>query len=152
MRRTRERGFSLPEVVVALGLLAAALISIAGLFVVGARQVVSGRNSSLALAAARTMLEETSRWSLRQSYRLFGFDGAATSYSVDTRTNGYAARWQPLLSPALAGGYATIEIQALGPGPAPPNLSAAGAIRLLVTVSWDEGPRHRSARLGTVRM
>ena len=44
------RGFSLAEVVVALGLLASVLLSIAGLVVMGARQLHGGRSSSEALA------------------------------------------------------------------------------------------------------
>jgi prepilin-type N-terminal cleavage/methylation domain-containing protein len=152
MRRSNERGFNLIEVMIALALLAAVLISIAGLFVIGARYVESGRSSSQALAAGRTILEEMSRWPLGRSYQAFGFDGASTSYAADTRTNGYAAKWQPLLSSMLAGSHATIRLQSLGPGSNPPSMSAARAIRVLVTVSWDEGARHRTLRLGTVKM
>ena len=51
MRRRDEKGFSLIEVVIALGLLAGVLIAIAGLFILGGRSVKSGRTSSEALAA-----------------------------------------------------------------------------------------------------
>jgi type II secretory pathway component PulJ len=52
MRGRKETGFSLVEVVIALGLLAGVLITISGLFVMGAKQVKSGRASSEALAVA----------------------------------------------------------------------------------------------------
>ena len=154
MHRRAERGFSLVEVVLALGLLAGVLISISGLFIIGAKQVQSGKASSEAVALGRTILEEMNRWSLRQSYLVFGYDGAATSYSVDTRTNAAAeaVRWQSIVDPSLANGYATIQLQSLGPGGTPPDMSASRAIRVLVTVNWDEGPRHRTVQVGTVRM
>lgn len=152
MRRKGERGFSLVEVIIALGLLAGVLISISGLFVIGGRQVKSGRTSSEALAVGRTILEEMNRWGFRQTYEMFGFDGSATTYAVDTRVNAYAQKWQPALTEKLVNSFATVQLQSLGPGASPPNMSATRAIRVLVTVQWDEGPRHRSAQVGTVRM
>lgn len=151
MKRKGERGFSLVEVVIALGILAGVLISISGLFVIGGRQVKSGRSSSEALAVGRTILEEMNKWGFRQTYGMFGYDGSATTYSVDTRTTSYATKWQPLLTPKLANSYATIQLQSLGPG-SPPNMNVTRAIRVLVTVNWDEGARHRTAQVGTVRM
>lgn len=152
-RRAGERGFSLIEVVVALGLLAGVLISISGLFILGGKQVKSGRTSSEALAVGRTIVEEMNRWGFKQTYGAFGsgFDGAATSYSIDSRTNSFAQKWQALLDTKLLNGYATIDIQSLGPS-TPPNLNATRAIRVLVTVRWDEGTRHRQVQVGTVRM
>jgi Tfp pilus assembly protein PilV len=154
MHREAERGFSLVEVVIALGLLAGVLISISGLFVIGARQVQSGKTSSEAVAIGRTILEEMNRWSLHQSYQVFGYDGTATSYSVDTRTNTTteAVRWQAAVAPSLVNGYAMVQLQSLGPGGTPPAMNASRAIRVLVTVNWDEGPRHRTVQVGTVRM
>ena len=51
-RESVECGFSLAEVVVALGLLAGVLISMAGLLVLGNRLVGAGRGSTAALAEA----------------------------------------------------------------------------------------------------
>ncbi len=154
MRRNGERGFSLVEVVIALGLLAGVLIAISGLFVIGGKQVKSGRTSSEALSVGRTILEEMNRWGFQQTYGAFGstYDGATTSYSIDTRTNTFASKWQSTLTEKLRNSYATILIESLGPSSTPPNLNASRAIRVLVTVFWDEGPRHRSAQVGMVRM
>ena len=154
MRRRSEGGFSLVEVVIALGLLAGVLISISGLFIIGDRQVKSGRTSSEALSVGRTILEEMNRWGFRQTYLMFGstYDGAAQSYSIDSRTNTVASQWQSTLDEKLVNSYATIDIQSLGPGSVPPDLDVTRAMRVLVTVFWDEGQRHRSLRVGTVRM
>ncbi len=154
MKRRTQGGFSLVEVVIALGLLSGVLISVSGLFAIGAKQVKSGRTSSEAIATARTILEEMNRWGFRQTYGNFGtaYDGSVTSYTIDTRTNAYATKWQNMLSPKLLNSFATISIQSLGPGMTPPSLSTTRAMRVLVTVFWDEGRRHRSVLLGTVRM
>ncbi len=145
-------GLSLIEVVIALGLLSAVLISLLGLFVVAAERVSSGRASSQALAAATAILEETGGWSLRQTYAMLGFDGSARDESVSTRTDPSAARWRSLLDPRLANASAIVRLEALGPGAIPPSLRDAAAIRVRITVSWDEGARRRSVDLATVRM
>jgi type II secretory pathway pseudopilin PulG len=146
-----ERGFTLVDVLLGLGLVAVVLISIAGLFSLGARHVKGGRTDSEALAAARTILEEMEGWGFRQSYAMYGFDGSATAYTVDTRTNAYASKWQPALGQTLPSGYATILLESLGPG-APPPMNTTLAIRIMVTVHWDQQSRHRTIRLATVRM
>ena len=150
--RARERGFSLVEVVLALGLLALVLISIAGLFVLGGRQVRSGRASSEALSVARGILEETEGWGFRQTYERYGLDGSEAAYEIDSRANPSAARWQAGLDAMLPGSYALIELTSLGPGGAAPPMNRTRAIRVLVTVHWDEGGRRRSLQLGTVRL
>ncbi len=149
---TGQRGISLVEVVFSLGLLAGVLVSTASMFVVGNRQVVSGRMASEALSFSQSVLEEMQGWGLRQTYATYGYDGTATSYTVDTRSNSYAAKWQSTLSSKLFRGYATIALDSLGPTLPVPDLDSTQAIRVIVTVQWEEGSRLRSVRLGTVRM
>jgi type II secretory pathway pseudopilin PulG len=154
MKRRHEQGFSLIEVVLALGLLAGVLISIAGLFILGSQQVKSGRTATEALSVARGILEEMDGWGFQQTYKLFGIDGsAATTATVDTRADAYAAKWQTTLDDALFESYAEIQIESLGPVGGPvPALDATNAIRVVVTVYWGERGRNRQIRLGTVRM
>lgn len=150
-----ERGFSLVEVVIALGLLAGVLISVAGLFVIGGKSLSSGRNSTEALAVGRQIVEEMNGWGFRQTYGLYGFDGAANAYSVDTRTNSYAAKWQPILTERLGpSAFATVQINSLSASGTPPIMSASNckSIRVVVTVFWNEGARGRNVAVGTVRM
>jgi len=152
MNRQRDDGFSLIEVIIALGLLAGVLISMVGLFVLGGQQVKSGRTASEALAAAQSILEEMQGWGFHQTHLGYGLDGSATSYTVDTRTNATASQWQPLLESKLLNSYATIEIISLGPTNPAPSLATTQSIRLIVTVHWDEGIRARSIQLGAVKL
>ena len=149
---TGQRGISLVEVVCSLGLLASVLVSTASMFVLGNRQIDSGRTASEALSISRSILEEMQGWGLRQTYTVYGYDGTATSYTVDTRSNSYAAKWQSTLSSKLFNGYATIALDSLGPTLPVPDLDSTRAIRVIVTVQWEEGSRLRRVRLGTVRM
>lgn len=152
----RARGFSLIEVVLALGLLAVVLISISGLFILGARQVASGRSSSQALSIARSMVEEMEGWGFRQLYERFGADGSATSYDFDSRSGAFASAFQrPFqadLEGMIPGAYADVELRSLGAGGSASALNATRAIRILVTVRWNEGTRPRTLELGTVRL
>lgn len=150
-RRGFECGFSLVEVIVALGLLAAVLLSISGLFLVGDRQVKSGRTHSSALAVARDIVEEMNGWGYVDVYRGFGLSGSASSYTVDTRSNTAAAKWQQALDRDLQGSYALIGLESIADGAAP-ALDAATAVRVTVTVFWNEGLRARSVQLATVRL
>lgn len=148
-----ERGLSLIEVILALGLLGGVLISIAGMFILSERQVKSGKTATQALAVARTISEEITGWSFRQTYQMFGSDGAAISYTYDSEVNTYAAKWQTMLDDGLElDSNATILVASVPPtGGAAPALNAAQAIRVTVTVFWSEGNRARSVRTMTVR-
>ncbi len=150
--RGRSDGFSLVEVILALGLLAMVLLSIAGLFLLGGRQVKSGRSSSEALSVARAIVEEMEGWSFRRTYEGYGLDGAAVNYTVDTRTNGGASHWQTALDSMLHASYGEIALTSVGPTATPPPLNRTRAIRVVVTVHWEEGGRVRKVELGTVRL
>ena len=76
--RSDERGLSLIEVMLALGLLAGVLISIAGLFAMSEKQVRSGKTSSQALAVCRGVVEDMNSWGFQQTWSNFGIAGATT--------------------------------------------------------------------------
>lgn len=161
MRRRLERGFSLIEVVIALGLLAGVLIAISGLFILGGRSVKSGRASSEALAAAREIVEEMNGWGYTQLWAGFGFDGQAATYTVDTRTSTAAPcpPWQAALVSKLgSSAYAIIKIDSVAQtGQPTPNFANAGAtlarnVRATITVHWTEVTgRIRQATVVTTR-
>lgn len=160
MRIRDERGFSLVEVVIALGLLAGVLITISGLFVVGAKQVKSGRTSSEALAVAKEIHEGMYGWGYSQLWEAFGYDGQAATYTVDTRSCAACNSWQATLATKLGpSAYANIKLDSVANAiGAVSNLAdASGAIlaksvRVSVTVYWTEVPgRERSVTLGTTR-
>jgi type II secretory pathway pseudopilin PulG len=157
-----ERGFSLVEVVLALGLLAGVLISIAGLFILAAKQVKSGRTSSEGLAVAREIHEEMLSWGYSQIWEAFGQDGQAVGYTVDTMTSASPAcgAWQARLTRKLGpAAHATIEIASVADagGALVALADASGnvlarSVRVLVTVHWTEVPgRERSVTVGTLR-
>jgi prepilin-type N-terminal cleavage/methylation domain-containing protein len=152
MKCKRQRGFSLVEVVVALGLLAAVLISISGLFVLARKQVDGGRKHSVALSVARDIMEEMDGWGFRQLYLGYGLDGGAASYTIDSRTNDAAAPWQGALAAELSESHAEILLQAFDGSASPPALSDARAVRVEVRIFWKEGLRPRSLRLAMTRM
>jgi Tfp pilus assembly protein PilV len=148
----KAAGFSLVEVVIALGLLAGVLIAISGLFVLANRQLDGGRKQSIALAAARDILEEMDGWGFRQIYSSFGFDGAASAYAVDTRTSAHTGGWQAELESNLGEAHAEILIEAAVDSGSGLALRDARAIRVRITVHWTEGLRSRQVRLATVRV
>jgi Tfp pilus assembly protein PilV len=147
MRRRDERGFSLIEVVIALGLLAGVLISVGGLFILGGRSVKSGRTSSEALAAGKEIVEEMNGWGFTQLWSVYGFNGQAATYTADTNTNTAAecVAWQSALVAKLGStAHATIKIDSVAQtGQPTPDFVTAGAvtaknIRVTVTVLWTE--------------
>lgn len=145
-------GFSLVEVVVALGLLACVLLSIAGLLVLGTRQVRSGRHSSEALAVARDVIEKIEGFGFRQIYWQFGCDAASASCLVESGQNPQAVTWHEQLKRTLpAGSEAEILLEGLDEGGSSTRLDSADGIRVTVTVSWTEGLRPRRVRLVTMR-
>lgn len=149
-----ERGLSLVEVILALGLMGAVMISIAGMFVISERGVMSGKTSSESLAVANAIVEEVNSLGFQQTYQAFGFDGSAASYTVLSNVNAYAAKWQTMLDDSVGrDAVATIEISSVGlMGSAPAILQNARAIDVTVTIDWTEVERPRSVTVSTVRM
>lgn len=149
-----ERGLSLIEVILALGLMGAVMISIAGMFVISERGVESGKTSSESLAVARAILEEINSLGFQQTYQVFGFDGTAATYTLASDTNAYAAKWQTILDDTVGrGAVATIEISSVGlMGNAPSVLENARAIEVTVTIDWTELERPRDVTVSMVRM
>ena len=134
--------------VVALALLAGALISLTGLFLLGDEQVRGGGRSSQALATAASILEELALLGFRQSYRICGAAGGnGSSCRVDSRSQPRVAVWLEPFGRSLDDARALIEFDTVDGR----RLDDAAAIRVRVTVSWVEGNRRRSVRLITVR-
>jgi Tfp pilus assembly protein PilV len=162
MHRRGERGFSLIEVVIALGLLAGVLISVAGLFILGGRSVKSGRTSSEALATAKQIVEQLDTWGYTQLWGKFGYDGKATSYTVDTATcvTADCTGWKNTLWSKLGTtAHATVKLESVTQGAsAVPNFvdntgaTTARNVRVTVTVAWTQVMgRNRSVTVVTTR-
>ena len=149
--RHAEAGFNLVEVMLAMALLGSVLLSIFGMFAYGTRQTDRARSHTLALSVARDIIEEMTGWPHRQTWEALGMDGTLTSDTVDSRDAGYAEKWQPLIDQELNDGWAEIRVEPVGPW-SPPALQDAIALRMTVTVSWNELGIDRSIRLCSVRM
>jgi len=151
MPKRLERGLGLIEAVVSVAMLSGVMVTIGCLFVLGQQQIKSGRTATEALSVAQSILETVEGWGLDETYTRFGYDGTATSYTVDSRTNGAAAAWQTALAGKIRGGYATINLASLSSG-TPPAMASTSAIRVTVTVFWSEQRRSRTIRLATVKL
>lgn len=134
-----------------LGMLAGVLLSVAGLFVVGERQVARGRHQSTALAAAQTILEEIGVWNHEATWERFASIGDTATLTVlttDTNPANNASKWQPFLQDTLANGRAEIRVESCDGA----NLNVATAVRVVVTVLWDEKTLTRRTELAMVRL
>jgi len=139
-------GTSLPEAIVALGLLAGAIVSTAALIVVGSRQVASAGRASRALAAAVSLVERLESRGFERSWSSLECDGREPICRVDSRGPAVLA-WSDVLAAAPPGARAEISIRALDSN----FLEGARAIRVTVVLRWSEGARRRSVRLVTIR-
>ena len=139
-------GTSLPETLVALGLLAGAILASIALVVLGSRQVASSGRASLALAAATSVVERLESLGFERTWTSFGCDGLRPVCVVES--GGVATfSWREVLSAAPSGAEAVVTFHALDA----PSLKAARSLRVTVVVRWTEGSRRRSVRLVTFR-
>lgn len=76
MKRS-QRGFNLVEVLVAMAITSVVIISVATLFVMGRRNVYSGKQTSAAVAVATRMTEDFSHMTRDEVYDKFGLQPAA---------------------------------------------------------------------------
>ena len=106
-----------------------------------------GRAESVALTAAQTILEDIGGWNHAATWERFGLSGNATTYAIDTQVNTYARRWQPELGQLLAGGRAEIRVESCDGD----DLVDTDAVRVVVTVFWNEAKLTRSTELALVR-
>ncbi len=149
-RRRAEGGFNLIEVILAIGILAGVLVSISSMFVLGGRQVKSGRTMTEATVLAHDLMEEFDSASFTGLYT--GLGAAATDTTktvVSTATGSPIVAWQPEIARKLEGGSATVNILPIGAGT--PDFGTADGIKLTVTVSWNELGRAQSVSVATVR-
>ena len=146
-----DRGFSLIEVVIAIGVLAGVLISISSMFIMGGRQVKTGKTITEATAICHDIMETYARQSFVALYTNMGATSTSTTATAVSTTSGSALfPWNPEITRKLDGGVATATLLPMGPGS--PNFGAAVALRLTVTLTWSELGRPQSVSLSTVRL
>ena len=147
LSRAARFGYSLVELVIALGLLAGMLISVAGILSLGNRQVAGGGRATRALAVARSTLESLEVYAYHRTYERLGCDGARDVCRVATGQS-IPGSWDQFARVNLPHARVELCIEAVGAS----SLDAASALRLTVRVRWREGLRFRTLRLTTVRV
>ena len=149
-RRRAEGGFSLVEVIIAMGVLAGVLVSISSMFMLGGKQVKAGKTITEATAIAMDIVEEFETMSFTALYTSLGAVATDTTVTVDSTTTGsFMEPWQTDIDGKLENGSASVTATPLGPGT--PNFGAATAVRVVITLTWNELGRPQSVGLATVR-
>src|SRR5207249_8483994 len=104
-----ERGFSLIEVVLAIGILAGVLLSICSMFILGGRQLKTGKTMTEATAIAHDIMETFDKLSFTSLYTTFGAVATdSTKTVVSTSGTNAISPWQTEISRKLDNGSATV--------------------------------------------
>ena len=152
-RPASSSGFSLVEVMLALGLLAFVLVSITSLFILGGKRIAQGRERTEALTVGMHVMEYLDQVTYRGLYSNFtaaADPGAATGpVVIDTRTSTLAQSlaWQAIMDSKLEGAYVIVTIARI----AGTDFRTARALRVTTTIFWNDLNRTRNLSLETVR-
>src|SRR5881296_3618583 len=113
--RNGERGFSLIEVVIAIGVLAGVLLSICSMFILGGRQLKGGKTMTEATAMAHDIMETFDKLSFNSLYTTFGAIDASTTISITTSTGtNVITPWKAEVTRKLDNGVATATLDPVG--------------------------------------
>jgi Tfp pilus assembly protein PilV len=149
-RGRRESGFSLIEVILAIGVMSGVLLSIASMFIMGGRQVKTGKTITEATALAQDLMEAFDKQSFVALYTQLGAATTDSTFTVlSTATGSPIVSWQTEIGRKFANGVGQVTIDAMGNGT--PTFGSCTGIKLTVTVSWSELGRPQSVKLSTVR-
>ena len=156
MERRTESGYSLIEVLIALGLMSGVMVAVCSMFVLGGTYVKSGKQLTQATALAQNIMEDINKYSYTGAY-LYVQGGSpdpnATSASSDTRVSGSVANtaWGSDIRSKLFGGYAVVDMSPIGGTATPANFSTGEGIRVTITLGWKEMRRNRTVKVENVR-
>ena len=157
MRGTREEaGFSLVEVLVALGLLTGVMVAVCSMFVLGGTYVKSGKELTQATALGQDIMEDLNKQSYTGLYLFLqgaSPDPNAITVTSDTRTGGSVAdaTWGSNIRSKLFQGYAVIAMKPIGGTVTPATFASGEGIRVTVTLGWKELRRDRSVKIENIR-
>jgi type II secretory pathway pseudopilin PulG len=150
VRRHSEPGFSLIEVILAIGMLSTVMISISSMFILGGRQMQSGKTMTQATVIAQDIMEMFEEQSYVLLYTGLGAsDTDTTATAVSTTGGSVVEPWQAEIDEKFNLGSASVTALPMGPGT--PDFGTAIGVRITVTVSWTEASRSRNVIISTVR-
>lgn len=147
---------TLVEILIALGLMASVLISVASLFILGGQRVKGSRNMTQGMAIASDVMEDLYNFGMNVMPTTFndccpGGCPASTGCTVSSASDGFLQdRWLPAIEEKLGQGRLEITLIPLGGSVTPPTFSSAEGLRLRVEVFWSEGVSERSVYEETV--
>jgi hypothetical protein len=145
---SNEQGFSLIEVVIAIGVLAGVLLSICSMFIMGGRQLKGGKTMTEATALAHDIMETFDKLSFNSLYTSFGATTSSTTISITTSTGtNVITPWQAEVTRKLESGVATARLDPVGGT----NFGNAIGIKMTVTLTWSELGRPQTVTLSTIR-
>jgi len=78
-KRLSQAGYNLVEVIIAMGILGTVLLSIATLFVMGRKNVYSGKEMTAAVSMNTRVSEDLSGLTVDELYTAFGINGTSTT-------------------------------------------------------------------------
>jgi type II secretory pathway pseudopilin PulG len=170
-RRSRQQGYNLVEVLVAMGLLSTVLISIVTLFVMGRANVYSGKQMTRAVSVATSVSEDLSPLNVARTLEAFSIDAAddvtatvtvggidysdaivisTDDLSVDAK--GYLDRWDDMIpQQRLTDGRVSLVFQPRDLKDAA-DVTTANVLQIAVVVEWNEAARERHVELKTVKL
>lgn len=176
MKKLKQAGYNLIEVLIATALLGVVILSIVTLFFMGRSNVYSGKQMTRAVSVGTRVLEDLSVMNssdLQSSLALT--DGAVgtntwvdgvsypnsilvtinpnSTYTTATDPAGLYARWRDLLTPAnFTGGQIQLLFVTRSPVVAANPLSTAQFVQIRGSVNWNESRRVRRMTFDTAKV
>lgn len=174
IRRSPESGYNLIEVLVAMAMLGTVLIGIVTLFVMGQRNVYSGKQMTRAVAVATRVMEDfapLTRVDIEDAFGLAAETPGSVSESGGPYANsvlrssvtdagdatkdadGYLTTWNEFLKQEdFTDGKIKLIITAVDPITTPTAFDDVPIYRIRLLVEWNEGTRERRVTMDTVKV
>lgn len=151
-----ERGYSLVEVIISLGLMSGVMVAICSMFVLGGSYVKAGKTLTQATALGQDMMEDINKQSYTGLYLLLqgaSPDPNATGVTSDTRVSGSVANslWGSNIRTKLYKGYAVVSMAPIGGTASTPTFATGEGIRISIELGWTELRRNRKVKFENVR-
>ena len=148
IQRSKESGYSLVELLVAMVLLSIGFLAMGNMFVASIEHSKQGRHDMIALNSASEILERIRAVPFDDVYSLFNGVDTSDSTTVPSEARNWASHVKKQLGPT---GKVVIHVYKKGDKP---DLSSIGLMEVEILTSWTERARERTVRTSTylVRM
>jgi prepilin-type N-terminal cleavage/methylation domain-containing protein len=173
-----QRGFSLVEVLVAMAITAVVIVSVSALFFLGRQNVYSGKQVTLAVGVATRVTEDLAHMQRSDVYSQFNLSAETLSantvlgktYSnsiirtstkaadIDPAQNdkgSYLGSWIAKMTSNFATPKITVifmpRLATVAPATDTGPTAQSNLLQIRTVIEWDEGLRHRSLIVDTVK-